>query len=175
MDKEEIRVVDTHGSLHLPLFHRARAAGVDVERSFAYMPCVFSPRYELQRMISIGKEPTREFLTQCFVDQILRNALALTAQSEGSTGDTDVVQYLRRRSAVFTETDAREILDTIHQENETPIVIPRLNEMLQEKGFGPLPMSKEALDADIAQYKKDQIRKKEEVKRRDEERRRQER
>jgi hypothetical protein len=173
-DGEPVRVVDTHGHAHTALFHRARAAGVDVERSFAYMPQVFSPVEQVVRKIAIGKEPTKDLLTQCFVDEVLRSALAATAQCSESMADSDIVQYTRARSAAFTEADARVLFDAMRDPTMST-VLSVLEELLQEKDFDLLPMSREELYEDIAEEREAQIRKKEEVKRRDKERRRQER
>jgi hypothetical protein len=169
---EPVVVVDTHGSAHTSMYHRARAAGVDVEWSFAEMPTVFRPTIELSRKIALGKEPDRKLTVQCFVDEAIRGVLDYTIFLYKEVDDSDVVQYIRRRSAAFTEPEAQELFSVMKRDenkgDEMSETIALLDEMLQRKGFGPLPWEKEEMYDDIASHKAELAQKRARIEREDE-------
>jgi hypothetical protein len=168
----EVVVLDTHGAAHTSMSHRADAAGVDVTRSFFEVPFVYSPAVELVRKVAIGKEPTREFLVQCFADSAMRNALERKIPLSTIGADSDVVRYFRMRSVAFDEADAEKVFKTMQQGGARGVLnkikgaehtISTINKILLKKGLGPLPQSSKEMYADIAKHADDLAEKKAKV------------
>jgi hypothetical protein len=156
----EVVVVDTHGSGHTSMFHRADAAGVPVTWSFAEVPCVYRPTAELARKIAVGKELSRAFLIECFVDEAIRNVLCDGVTAGEFSDDQNVVRYVRGRAKVFDEGDARKVFNAMKQTGirgainsflRSPgHVANTINQVLAKKGFAPLARNIDELRADVA-------------------------
>jgi hypothetical protein len=70
LQRDTIKVVDTHSPEHALMFHRARAAGVNAKRSFPDNPHIFDYTTELTRKMAMGIKLTPDFVAKCFAEGV---------------------------------------------------------------------------------------------------------
>jgi hypothetical protein len=140
----EILVVSSYGSEHTPLFHRARAAGVPVERSFPNKQKIYSCEAQTKRMIALGKEPSQEFLSFAYTEYIVSNVLAQNCEDRDARSEDAVIVTLSREIASkITFQEAARIYHMSRFKNPEQDI----NTILAKKGMEPLPVGIEAINA----------------------------
>jgi hypothetical protein len=140
--KSRVRVVDTHGAAHSWLYHRVRAAGVNVKRTFSEMPYVYPHSTENIRKLTMGKELTRLDLVKYFAENLIVRAIDRSTREQVSTMSPTVVRYIRSLVETFNEADARAMFDRLKNKgNGARSVLVTVNKMLKQKGLAPLATS----------------------------------
>jgi hypothetical protein len=156
--KEDITIVDTHGAMHTNLFHQARAAGVDVKRSFEYSPFVYPAVYQARRIVQIGKEPSRELLVQAFTEMILESTLSNYGVTYSGQA---TLEYTREVSGSLDEADAQALHDYIIN-NQVPSgedMVNAFNARLQAKNLAGVLTDSADIEAWSEQRKDARIQK----------------
>jgi hypothetical protein len=156
--KPIVSVLDRHGSLHSWLFHRARAAGVPVERSFAgrqtrqtengqtvQEPFVYGYQGQAIRMHTIGRVPDATLIRNCFLEHVLSQALPETnvqvSGQEYTRYARSVVESLGPDSAEEVYREHRRV----RFDPESPQIA--IETTLRRRGLPPLATTTEGIRA----------------------------
>jgi hypothetical protein len=153
LSKDVVRIVDTHSPEHALMFHRARAAGVPVERSFPDSTYTFDYATELTRRTDLGIGLTPDFVAKCFAEGVVQTETLKTLDRQQQIPTHDRIKYFRTLADAFTMADAERLhsamLDRaiVGDGNNVRTVI---NDVLSKGGLGPLATSW----SDIANFHK---------------------
>ncbi|HJQ08277.1 MAG TPA: hypothetical protein VJ836_02210 [Candidatus Saccharimonadales bacterium] len=155
---ETVRVVATEGDMHSDLYHRARAAGVNVKRLFPEKHHTYSYSNELRRRLRYNQEVSQDFLAKCYAESVTEELIIKAGDPQLKPVSPEFTTYVRSVAQHFSVTDAEALYNAYNRSQSYPenwrAAWSVVDDNLTKHYASPLSWTQQGIQQELAEQRK---------------------